>query len=251
MKGTQKSWLSINTFRIKRKSLEKMLFGLKDIELEITDYAGEILWDLEAVFRDPKKYDDLVREIEQDIEADFESFMRAIHYPANTPNEERQKIAKALQKRIIKDIENRDFDFRNYHGTVYWERIPEGIRTKLAIAHTMSSLLRADKIVPLLDGEGILYEMYQRDPEVEDRLNDLKDANPTLYELIMGSIRKFERQSQALDVSIEARKATLEAQLKAYDVVLSRFKKFNKSGDYMFLVTKADLIAGIFMLILT
>jgi len=92
--------------------------------------------------------------------------------------------------------------------------------------------------------------MYQRDTEVEARLNELKDINPALYELIMGSIKKFERQNQALDVSIEARKATLEAQLKAYDVILSRFKKLNKRGDFAFLVTKADLIAGIFMPIL-
>ncbi|WP_297509111.1 hypothetical protein [Thermococcus sp.] len=247
VKGTQKGWLTIHTFRIKRGGGKKFLHGLKDVELEITDYAGEILWDLEEIVRDTKKYDDLVKAVEQDIEADMERFKEAIRYRKNVPDEKKDAIAEEIKRKIIHDLERMRFDFRNYRREIYWEKVPESIRDKLAVAHTLSSLMRADKVVPLLDGEGILYELYQRDREAREALNDMKNYNPTLYEVIMNAIRKFERANQALESSLQARRATLEAQLRAYDAILSRFKKRNRRGDFAFLVTKADLIGAIFM----
>jgi len=248
--GTARGWLTINTFRIKRTPLEKFLFGLKDIKLEITDYAGEILWDLETLFRDPKKYDDFVTQIEKDIDSDFEAFMNAVKYPSGASPETKQRIAKDLQKKIINDVRMKTFDFRKYYRKIYWEKVPEAIRTNLAVAHTVSSLLKADKIVPLIDGEGLLYELYNRDPAFKSNLHGLENENKALYNLIMGSIKKFERLNEGLDSSVGARRATLEAQLRAYDVILSRFKKVNRRGDFAFLVTKADLIAAVFMPVL-
>jgi len=245
--GTRLGWLTINVFKIKRKGREKFLHGLKDVELEITDYAGETIWTLEAILKDPKKYDDLVRGVGENIEADFESFKKAIKFRRNPSDEEKDLIATRLKERILKDLEAMAFDFRNYKRDIYWEKVPENIRASLAVAHTLSNLLKVDKIVPLLDGAAILYELYQRDREAREALEDLKSSNPTLYELIMSTIEMFERAEKALDSSAEARKATLEAQFRAYDIILSEFKRRNRRGDFAFLVTKADLIGGIFM----
>jgi hypothetical protein len=245
--GTRLGWLTINVFKIRRKTLEKFLHGLKDVELEITDYAGETIWTIEEVLKDPKKYDDLVNAVEQDIEADLESFKNAMKFRGSPSDQEKDILATKLKERILKDLRSMNFDFRTYKKDLYWEKIPENIRANLAVAHTLSNLLRADKIVPLLDGAAILYELYNRDREAREALEDLQKSNPALYELIISTIERFERAERALDTSLEARKATLEAQLRAYDVILSEFNRRNRRGDFAFLVTKADLIGSIFM----
>jgi len=248
--GTQMGWVAIHTFRLKRAPIEKALFGLRDIKLEITDYAGEILWKLESVFRDPHRYDDLVREIKDDINADFKTFMKAIRYPENASLEAKQRIAKSIQKKILEDVQNMRFDFRKYRSSVYWEMIPESIRTNLAIAHAISSILRANKIVPLIDGEGILYEMYQRDIEFRNNIDDLKKDNPHLYKFIIETINRRNSINQSIteakDIPPEFRKTMLDAQLWAYTSILLRFKELKKDGDFAFLITKADLIAAVF-----
>lgn len=258
VKGTMRGWLSISVFDLSRKFLDKFLFGLKDLSLEITDYAGEDLWNIAEIVEDKSKYRERIveafrAETNPGDKKKFENFMKAVIFPRRLDPKNRAAYAATLRARILKDLERGTFDFRKYRGMIRWEELPEAIRTPLATAHTYRGIVNATRIVFLLDGEKILYELYKRDPDFRTNLEFLKSTNERYYNKIMNVINNLSEIEERLgDPTLNKKlretigRETLGQHLNAYRRIVLASKSKVKKDSFIFLVTKADLIGAVF-----
>ncbi|NJE05346.1 hypothetical protein E3E36_04160 [Thermococcus sp. M36] len=258
VKGTMRGWLSINIFDISRSPLDKFLYGMKDLSLEITDYAGEDLWNIAEILEDRTKYKERIveafkAETNPSDKKKFETFMKAVVYPKGLDRQARATYAATLRNRILKDLRKGAFDFRNYRRRIRWEELPEAIRTPLATAHTYRGIINADRIVFLLDGEKILYELYKKDPDFRTNLEYLESSNRKYYEKIKKIVEYLSDLDNKLgDPTLDKRirepisRETLGHHLNAYRRIVLASRSKIRRESFVFLVTKADLIGAVF-----
>ncbi|WP_456396352.1 hypothetical protein [Thermococcus sp.] len=251
IKGTQRGWLSIQYFSIIRPFLDKFLYGLKDISLEITDYAGEDIRKIARMIEKKTEYKELIKTLRETLRD--ETFLKeGIVSPPKIKSEEaHMKYAHKVIDSIIKDLENYSFDFRDYSDIIKWEKVPQAARADLATAYTYGKLMRAERLVFIIDGAKLLYELYTRSPDIIGNLEFLKKNNPYYYGQISEIIRGYEAFSEAGEALSSREKAlmierTLEGDIKAYTRIATEFRKRKGNKNFVFLVTKADLIAALF-----
>ncbi|WP_461865903.1 hypothetical protein [Thermococcus sp.] len=243
IKGTQRGWLSIQYFSIIRPFIDKFLYGLKDISMEITDYAGEDIRKIARMIEKKTEYRELIKTLREALKD--ETFLKeGIVAPPKIKDEEgRIKYANKVIDSLIKDLENYNFDFRDYSDRIKWEKVPAAARADLATAYTFGKLMRAERLVFIIDGAKLLYELYTRSPDIIGNLEFLKKNNPYYYKQINSIIKWHEARRETNEKLIEG---TLEGDIKAYTRIATEFKKRKGSGNFIFLVTKADLIAALF-----
>ncbi|CAB50553.1 hypothetical protein [Pyrococcus abyssi] len=170
--GTEVGSFSLYTLKIYKDRKSRILFGIPYAKVEFTDYAGEIVDQVEDYLgkysQNPinikREVDKLAKDLNDALERGVVDFIDETLLSKLSKNiKENKNVIRKYINMLINDLRDLNFDFRKYTRIFNFDsKVMSNYKPLLVSVFVLSRIKNAKKIGVLVDGESLLATMLQQ-----------------------------------------------------------------------------------------